>query len=179
LAWRLIRIVCGHHPTRFDSTSWVGRIDVPTSVLIPLRDSAIPPPQQFWLANQISEAQIVTVDAGHTCSVLQYEKFVAADVKYTIAVDGETVGFTAFADRDNQRVFYHTEIDDRFGGRGLANILVGEPSRRPARTGTRCRRLSNGRCIRQEAPGIQRHDRPGHPGDPAVGADAVAALDLR
>jgi uncharacterized protein len=50
----------------------------------------------------------------------------AADGKYTIAVDGETVGFTAFADRDNQRVFYHTEIDDRFGGRGLANILVGE-----------------------------------------------------
>jgi pimeloyl-ACP methyl ester carboxylesterase len=64
--------------TRFDSTSWVGQIGVPTSVLIPLRDRAIPPRQQFWLADQIPEAQIVTVDAGHTCSVLQYEKFVAA-----------------------------------------------------------------------------------------------------
>jgi uncharacterized protein len=50
----------------------------------------------------------------------------AANGKYTIAVDGETVGLAAVADRDNQRVFYHTEIEERFGGRGLANILVGE-----------------------------------------------------
>jgi uncharacterized protein len=50
----------------------------------------------------------------------------AADGKYTISVDGETVGLTAVADRDNQRVFYHTEIDDRFGGRGLATILIQE-----------------------------------------------------
>lgn len=50
----------------------------------------------------------------------------AADGKYTIAVDGETVGHTAVADRDEQRVFYHTEIGDRFGGRGLATILVRE-----------------------------------------------------
>jgi uncharacterized protein len=50
----------------------------------------------------------------------------AADGKYTIAVEGQTVGLAAVADRDNQRVFYHTEVDERFGGRGLANILVGE-----------------------------------------------------
>src|SRR6202034_3607135 len=50
----------------------------------------------------------------------------AANGKYTIAVDGETVGLAAVADHDNQRVFYHTEVDERFGGRGLANILVGE-----------------------------------------------------
>jgi len=48
----------------------------------------------------------------------------AADGKYTIAVDGETVGLAAVADRCNQRVFYHTEVDERFGGRGLATILV-------------------------------------------------------
>jgi 3-oxoadipate enol-lactonase len=64
--------------TRFDSTPWVSQIDVPTSVLIPLRDRAIPPRQQFWLANQIPEAHVVTVDAGHTCSMLQSEQFVAA-----------------------------------------------------------------------------------------------------
>jgi 3-oxoadipate enol-lactonase len=39
--------------TRFDSTSWVGEIDVPTSVLIPLRDRLIPPRHQLWLASQI------------------------------------------------------------------------------------------------------------------------------
>ena len=48
----------------------------------------------------------------------------AADGKYTIAVDGETVGLAAVADRGNQRVFYHTEVDRRFEGRGLATILV-------------------------------------------------------
>jgi predicted GNAT family acetyltransferase len=46
--------------------------------------------------------------------------------KYTIAVEGKTVGHAAVADRDDQRIFYHTEIDDEFGGRGLATILVQE-----------------------------------------------------
>ena len=46
--------------------------------------------------------------------------------KYTIAVDGKNVGFAEFADRGDQRVFYHTEIDPDFGGRGLATILVKE-----------------------------------------------------
>src|SRR5271168_1726692 len=50
----------------------------------------------------------------------------AADGKYTIAVEGETVGLAAVADRGNQRIFYHTEVEERFGGRGLATILVAE-----------------------------------------------------
>jgi predicted GNAT family acetyltransferase len=50
----------------------------------------------------------------------------AADGRYTISVDGRPVGLTAVADCDNQRVFYHTEVDDRFEGRGLATILVRE-----------------------------------------------------
>ena len=50
----------------------------------------------------------------------------AAEGKYTIAVDGETVGLAAVADRGNQRVFYHTEVEEQFGGRGLATILVAE-----------------------------------------------------
>jgi len=50
----------------------------------------------------------------------------ATDGRYTIAVDGQTVGLAAVADRGDQRVFYHTEVEERFGGRGLATILVGE-----------------------------------------------------
>ena len=46
------------------------------------------------------------------------------DGKYTIAVEGEAVGFADFADRGDERVFYHTVIDPAFGGRGLATILV-------------------------------------------------------
>jgi uncharacterized protein len=48
------------------------------------------------------------------------------DGEYSIAVGGKTVGFAAFVDRDNQRVFHHTEVDPEFGGRGLATILVEE-----------------------------------------------------
>jgi uncharacterized protein len=48
----------------------------------------------------------------------------AQDGKYTIAVEGETVGFADFVDRGDERVFYHTVIDPTFGGRGLATILV-------------------------------------------------------
>jgi predicted GNAT family acetyltransferase len=46
--------------------------------------------------------------------------------RFGIAVDGQTVGFTEFADRDGQRVFTHTEVADDFEGRGLATILIGE-----------------------------------------------------
>ena len=44
--------------------------------------------------------------------------------RYTIAVDGKIVGLADFADRGDQRVFYHTEVDPAYGGRGLATILV-------------------------------------------------------
>jgi predicted GNAT family acetyltransferase len=51
-----------------------------------------------------------TVTAGHQ--------------RYTIAVEGETVGHADYADRGDQRVFYHTVVDPEFGGRGLATILL-------------------------------------------------------
>jgi pimeloyl-ACP methyl ester carboxylesterase len=62
--------------TRFDSTRWIADIDVPTSVLIPLRDRLIPPRHQRWVADQISDVHTVTVDAGHGCCTMQSEAFV-------------------------------------------------------------------------------------------------------
>lgn len=44
--------------------------------------------------------------------------------RYEIAVDGEPAGFTAYLDDGEQRIFYHTEVPDRFGGRGLAGRVV-------------------------------------------------------
>lgn len=43
---------------------------------------------------------------------------------YTITVEGKTVGHADYADRGDQRVFYHTVVDPEFGGRGLATILL-------------------------------------------------------
>ncbi|TQF74888.1 N-acetyltransferase [Rhodococcus spelaei] len=57
-----------------------------------------------------STAQSPTVrDAGH---------------RYEVRLGDELAGFTEYLDRDGQRIFFHTEIDDRFAGRGLAGILV-------------------------------------------------------
>ena len=50
----------------------------------------------------------------------------AEEGRYTIEVDGKTVGLADFADRGDQRVFFHTEVDPAYGGRGLATILVQE-----------------------------------------------------
>ncbi|MEU1485774.1 GNAT family N-acetyltransferase [Streptomyces sp. NPDC005752] len=46
--------------------------------------------------------------------------------RYEIQTDEVSAGFTAYRDRDGQRVFFHTEIDDAFAGRGLASVLVQE-----------------------------------------------------
>ncbi|WP_409056310.1 GNAT family N-acetyltransferase [Streptomyces sp. SYP-A7185] len=46
--------------------------------------------------------------------------------RYEVLVDEKTAGFTAYRDREQQRVFFHTEIDDAFAGQGLASILVRE-----------------------------------------------------
>ena len=46
--------------------------------------------------------------------------------QFTIAVEGRKVGLLDFVDHDGQRIFLHTEVDDAFGGRGLASILVSE-----------------------------------------------------
>lgn len=45
--------------------------------------------------------------------------------RYTISVNGVEAGFTEFFDHvDGRRVFFHTEVDPAFNGRGLASVLV-------------------------------------------------------
>ena len=44
--------------------------------------------------------------------------------RYEISLGGEPAGFTGYLDRGEQRIFYHTEIDERFAGKGLAGVLV-------------------------------------------------------
>ncbi|MFB7391107.1 GNAT family N-acetyltransferase [Streptomyces sp. NPDC056191] len=44
--------------------------------------------------------------------------------RYEILVGDQRAGLTAYRDRDDRRVFFHTEIDDAYAGQGLASILV-------------------------------------------------------
>nr|WP_255671914.1 bifunctional pirin family protein/GNAT family N-acetyltransferase [Glycomyces amatae] len=49
---------------------------------------------------------------------------VDAERLYEIAVDGARAGLTAYRDRGDRRVFYHTEVDQGFARKGLASTLV-------------------------------------------------------
>jgi predicted GNAT family acetyltransferase len=49
---------------------------------------------------------------------------VDAKHRYEILVNGEPAGLAAYRDRGEQRVFFHTEVDDAFAGQGLAKRLV-------------------------------------------------------
>jgi pimeloyl-ACP methyl ester carboxylesterase len=63
---------------RHHSRPWLGRIDVPTAVVVTRRDRVIPAERQRALALRIPGATVHEVDAGHASCVLQSEKFVPA-----------------------------------------------------------------------------------------------------
>lgn len=44
--------------------------------------------------------------------------------RYEIRVDGELAGFAQYKAKPGQIAFTHTEVDDRFEGRGLGGKLV-------------------------------------------------------
>ncbi len=54
---------------------------------------------------------------------------------------GQTVGLADYQDRAGadgpERIFFHTEVDEAHGGRGLASLLIGEAVADTAATG-RC-----------------------------------------
>lgn len=57
--------------------------------------------------------------------------------RFTIEVDGNTVGLADYHDRDGRRVFPHTEVLPEYRGRGLATILVAEALRSTRAAGLR------------------------------------------
>lgn len=44
--------------------------------------------------------------------------------RFEIYHDDEIAGFAEYVDHDRQRIFHHTEIGERFGGKGLAGKLI-------------------------------------------------------
>ncbi len=72
----------GMHHTK----PWIREIDVPTAVVVPLRDKAIPPARQIAMARRIPGATIHEVDAGHSCCVMNADVFVPVLVEATNTV---------------------------------------------------------------------------------------------
>lgn len=67
--------------------------------------------------------------------------------RFEIALDGHRVGVAAYVEDGDRRIFHHTQVDDAYGGRGLAGTLV-----RAALTATR----DDGRRIVPMCPYVRR-----------------------
>jgi uncharacterized protein len=56
------------------------------------------------------------------------ERIEVADVadreRYEVSLDGDVVGFTAYKLRPNLIAFVHTDVDERFQGRGIGDQLI-------------------------------------------------------
>lgn len=63
---------------RHHSRPWLGKIDVPTAVVVTMKDKAIPAYRQIDLARRIPGATIHDIPAGHACCVMQSEIFIPA-----------------------------------------------------------------------------------------------------
>ena len=66
---------------RHHSRPWIGRIDVPTAVVVNTKDKVIPAERQVRLARSIPGATIHEVKAGHASCVLNAERFVPAHAR--------------------------------------------------------------------------------------------------
>ncbi len=78
---RAVAAIGSHH-----TKPWIREIDVPTAVVVPLRDKAIPPARQMAMARRIPGATIHEVDAGHSCCVMNADAFVPVLIEATNTV---------------------------------------------------------------------------------------------
>lgn len=78
---------------RHHSRPWLGRIDVPTAVVVTTKDRVIPAPRQVALARAIAGATVHEVDSGHAACVLESEKFVPALLEAVATVNARRRDF--------------------------------------------------------------------------------------
>ncbi|MGA8258152.1 MAG: alpha/beta hydrolase [Nocardioides sp.] len=78
---------------RHHSRPWLSKIDVPTAVVVTMKDHVIPPERQLGLARAIPGATTHPVDAGHAACALQAEHFVPSLLEATATVDARRRDF--------------------------------------------------------------------------------------
>lgn len=82
--WRMV-LEAGHSLGSYDADAWLGEVDVPTAVVLTLRDQVVPMSRQLHLIDLIPTAQPVRVDGPHDSAVSCADEFASALIK---AVDG-------------------------------------------------------------------------------------------
>ena len=78
---------------RHHSRPWLGRIDVPTAVVVTLRDRVVPTARQLSLARAIPGATVHPVDDGHAACVLAADRFVPAFLEAATTVNARRRDF--------------------------------------------------------------------------------------
>jgi pimeloyl-ACP methyl ester carboxylesterase len=58
-----------HALSHFSSRDWIGKVDVPTAVIVTTRDELVPPERQRKLAASIPGAKVFEVDGDHSACV--------------------------------------------------------------------------------------------------------------
>lgn len=73
--WRMV-LEAGRSIGKFNSREWIGDVDVPTSVLITMRDRVVPVRRQVRLFESIHKAEAFRVDGDHDSVVANADRFV-------------------------------------------------------------------------------------------------------
>jgi 3-oxoadipate enol-lactonase len=73
--WRTV-LEAGRAIGRFSSREWIGGVDVPTAVVVTMRDQVVPPRRQMRLAEAIPGARVFRVDGGHDVVISNPGRFV-------------------------------------------------------------------------------------------------------
>jgi 3-oxoadipate enol-lactonase len=83
--WRTVLEAGGSLGT-FSSRDWIGGIDVPTSVVVTLRDRVVPVRRQVRLFESVPGAEMFEVDADHDAAVSEPQLFVPRLLQATARV---------------------------------------------------------------------------------------------
>ena len=69
--------------------------------------------------------QPLTDRDGNTVTITQDDQRDAYVISYTSGPDaGAEAGRAFYLDHNGERIFFHTEVDEAYGGRGLATVLA-------------------------------------------------------
>jgi 3-oxoadipate enol-lactonase len=78
----------GFSLARFDSSGWLGDVDVPHAVVFTTRDGAVLPPRQQRLADALPSPTVVRCESDHSGCVTRPDRFVPALLEALDAVTG-------------------------------------------------------------------------------------------
>lgn len=84
--WRML-LEAGTAIGAFDSSSWIGDVDVPTSLVVTMRDQVVSRRRQTKLFEALPDADVYRVDGDHGAVVDAADQFVPALLRATLSVE--------------------------------------------------------------------------------------------